>query len=112
MTVYTDSRGGVRQTPTRFPYREAKPQVGVILFPEPRLVHAAAHHIKEFPCQASLRPPPAQAVVHPPTVPPRFDQTDSAETAEVPRDFVLRHAERIHELADAQFPPTEKPEEA
>ena len=112
MTVYTDSRGGVRQTPTRFPYREADPQVGVILFPEPRFVHAAAHHIKEFPYQASLRPAPAQAVVHPPTIPPRFNQTDSAETAEVSRDLILRHPQSVHQLADAQFPPTEKPEEA
>ena len=101
MNAYTDSRGGGRQTPTRFSYREAEPQVGVILFPEPRFVHVATHHVKEFPYQASLRPAPVQAVVHPPTVPPRLDQTDSAEAAQVPRDLVLRHPQSVHQLADA-----------
>ena len=110
MNARTDSRGGARQTPTRFSCREAEPQVGIILFPEPRFVHVATHHLKEFPHQASLCPAPAQAVVHPPTVPPRLDQTDSAEAAQVPRNLVLWHTERIHELADAELLLAQQPQ--
>jgi hypothetical protein len=110
MNAYIDSRSGARQTPTHFSCGEAEPQVGVILFSGPRFVHVATHHIKEFPYQASLRPVPTKPVVHPATVPPGLHETRSAEAAQMPRNLVLRHAERIHELADTELLLTQQPQ--
>jgi hypothetical protein len=96
-----------RQTPTGFPGRETTLQAGVVLFPERRLVHVATQHLKQILQEASLDPTPTEAVVHPPAIPPRLDETDRAEAAQVPRDLVLRHAKRIDELADAELLPTQ-----
>ena len=101
-----------RQTPPDLSSREPTPQTGVVSFAEWCLVHVAAHHCEQILHQARLRATAPETVVHPPAVPPRLDEADGAETAQVPGDLVLRHAERIHKLADAQFLLTQQPQQS
>ena len=107
MTADTDSRGGARQTPPALSRREAEPQVGVVSLHERRFVEVREQHREQIPHERSACTTLTEAVVHPPTIPPRLNQTDGAKAAQMPRDLVLRHAKRIHKLADAELLPAQ-----
>jgi len=97
--------GTPREAPTDLSCREAAAQTEIVLLSERCPVHVAAQHVQQPLREVCLRPTPAKAVVHPPAIPPYLHQPDRAQSSQVPGDLVLRHAQGIHQLADAEFLP-------
>jgi hypothetical protein len=86
-------------------------QPEVVLLADSRLVQVTAHDLQQILREARLASLLIQAVVHPSAISPCLYQPNCAEFPEMPRDLVLRHAQGIHQLAHAEFPSPQQPEQ-